>query len=122
MPDFLPKYEDADRLTYIAGGTIVGGNVVEFTAANTVSASTGVSSKVAGIALFDATVGQQITITRTGVCELVTTSNVAVGDHVTSSTGGGVAPIGAGTFVQDIGVASTAATSPAAVAVLLHLQ
>lgn len=126
MVDFLPAYEDADRLTFTAGGTIAGGNVVEVTTGATVPATvvatTGVSSKVVGIALHDATSGQLVTVTRTGACDLVTTANVAIGDVVTSSTTGGVAPVGAGTFVQAIGISVTAATSPAVARILLKLQ
>lgn len=126
MGDFLPAYEDADRLTFTAGGTITGGQLVEVTTGATtpptVVATSGVSSKVVGVALFDAVSGGLVTVTRTGACDLATTANVAIGDHVTSSTTGGVAPIGAGTFVQDIGVSLTAATSPAVARVLLKLQ
>lgn len=126
MADFLPAYADADRLTFTAGGAIVGGNVVEVTAAATVPATvvatSGVSNKTIGVALQDAATGALVTVLRTGACDLVTTANVAVGDVVTSSTGGGVAPVGAGTFVQAIGISLTAATSPATARILLKLQ
>jgi hypothetical protein len=123
MSDFLPVYEDADRLSYTAGAAIVGGQVVEFTAADTVSPTGGVSNKVAGIALMDAATGQQVTVTRTGVAELVTTANVAVGDAIGSSTAGGVATVVSPTNPFGvIGLATRAATAPAVVRVQLRLQ
>jgi hypothetical protein len=123
MSDFLPVYEDADRLSYTAGAAITGGQVVEFTAADVVSPTGGVSNKVAGIALMDAATGQQVTVTRTGVAELVTTANVAVGDAIGSSTAGGVATVVSPTNPFGvIGLATRAATAPAAVRVQLRLQ
>lgn len=123
MSDFLPVYEDADRLSYTAGAAITGGQVVEFTAADTVSPTGGVSNKVAGVALYDAPSGGLVTVTRTGVCELVTTGNVAVGDAIGSSTAGGVATVVSPTNPFGvIGLATRAATSPAPVRIHLRLQ
>jgi hypothetical protein len=127
MADFLPVQEDGDRLTALAGGTIVGGNVCILSANTTplptVTASSGASTLCYGIALHDATVGQQVTLTRTGVCELVPTANVTFGDPVGPSTAGGVVTIASPTNPYSvIGMAINSVTAPAVVRVALRIQ
>jgi hypothetical protein len=127
MSDFLPVYEDADRITCIAGGAIVGGNVVVLSASTTplptVTASAGAGVVAIGVALHDAAVGQQVTVTRTGIVELVTTANVVFGDAIGPSTTGGVATVATPTNPYSvIGLALNTVTAPAVVRVALRIQ
>lgn len=127
MADFLPVYEDADRLTCLAGGAIVGGNVVVLSSSTTplptVVASSGTGNVALGVALHDAASGQQVTITRTGIVELVTTANATFGDAIGPSTGGGVATVATPTNPYSvIGLALNTVVSPAVVRVALRIQ
>lgn len=113
MPDYTPIYTGGSKpREFTSAGTITGGQVVVISAANTVVAGSAASNVVAGVAAFDATAtsGKVTVWPLPGVTHEVTASAaVAVGDMLAASSAGKVAPIGAGTFGQLIGVAVTAA-------------
>jgi hypothetical protein len=112
VADYTPIYTGGSKpREFTAGGTITGGQVVVISAANTVVAGSAASNVVAGVAAFDASSGQKVTVwPLPGATHEVTASAaVAVGDMLVASSAGKVAPIGAGTFGQLIGVAVTAA-------------
>jgi hypothetical protein len=127
MSDFLPAYFPADTITCLAGSAITGGQVVVLSSSTTplptVVPSSGASNFAVGVAENDAATGAQVTVVRTGLIDLVTTANVAFGDPVGPSTGGGVVTVASPTNpFSVIGMALAAATSPAAVRVALRLQ
>lgn len=112
MADYTPIFSAGVKPRFFtAGGTIVGGNVVVLSAANTVTASGVASAATVGVAGHDAANGAQITVwPLPGVThEVVASAAVAVGDNLATAASGQVAPIGAGTFGALIGVATTAA-------------
>ena len=80
-------------------------------AADTVVASSGVSVAVVGVAGDDAIVGEQVTVWPLAGCthEVTASAAITVGQMLTSSTAGKVAPFGTETGLQLIGVAATAA-------------
>lgn len=121
MADALPKFDQGDWITLVATTVITGGQLVEITGDNTVGATTGVSSKVIGVAGRDAAIGDLVAISRVGLWEITATGTIAAGALVTSSTTGGVATIGAGTFDQAVGLCVKGATVGLKALVALHI-
>lgn len=122
MAEALPKFDQGDWITLVATTVIAGGQVVEITGDNTVGATTGTSSKVIGVAARDAAIGDLVVVSRAAVWEIVATGTINAGEHVTSSTTGGVATIGAGVFGLDIGVCLKGATVGNKALVALNLS
>lgn len=98
--------------TYTAGGTITGGDVVVFSAANTVVQSSGGSSAVAGIATKDAVSGEKLAISRDPIQRPIAGGTIAFGDHVMAAASGRVVKWTSGTDApeRDLGTATEAAT------------
>lgn len=112
MADYGPVFTAGKKpRTYTAGGTIVGGNLVELTTAEVITASTAASVDCIGVAAHDAASGALVTVwPLSGVThEIVASAAVAVGDNIAPAATGKGAPIGAGTFGQLVGVATTVA-------------
>jgi hypothetical protein len=116
VADYTPIFSAGLKPRFFtAGGTIVGGNVVALSAANTVIASGAASLTAVGVAGHDAANGTQVTVwPLSGVThEVVASATIAVGDNLATAAAGQVAPIAAGTFGQLIGVAVTAGAASA---------
>lgn len=114
MGDYVPKHASEDDYpTYVAGGTITGGDVVVFSAANTVVTASGASSLVAGIATKDAVSGERLAVCRGGVQRPIAGGTIAFGDTVMSAASGRVVKWTSGTDAADraLGTATEAATS-----------
>lgn len=112
MADYSPIFSGGNKpRTFTAGGTIVGGQVVELSAADTVIATSGVSIKAVGVAAHDATSGTDVIVWPLAGCthEVTATAAVAAGAVLTSSTTGGVVGAAAQTGTELIGIAATAA-------------
>lgn len=64
MADYTPVQAagHADTLTYIAGAAITGGQVLVYSAADTVIPAAGASQAVAGVAAHDAASGAPVTV------------------------------------------------------------
>jgi hypothetical protein len=62
MPDYTPSLGKSQAATYIAGAAITGGQVLDITADNTVSPSSGAAVTVAGVAGHDAATGAPVTV------------------------------------------------------------
>lgn len=108
MADYSPIFNGLPPYTSTASATIVGGNVLEVTAAGTVGPAGAASVKVVGVAAMDAAANALVTIFRGGVQELVTTGTVTQGEQVEAAAAGTVRTLAAG---RAIGVALTTATT-----------
>jgi hypothetical protein len=112
MGDYLPVFTAGKKPRgYTAGGTITGGQLLELTTAETVQPTSGASVDCIGVAAHDAANGGLVSVwPLAGVTHEVTASAaVAVGDNLAPAAAGKAAPIGAGTFGQLVGVATTVA-------------
>lgn len=112
MPDYLPLYKPGQSLPYTASAAVTGGQLLEVTTSGSVGPAGAGSTKVVGVAAFDAATGDRVTIHTGGVQRIVAaTGGVAAGDVVAAGAAGTVAPIGAGVFGTKIGIALTAAAA-----------
>jgi predicted RecA/RadA family phage recombinase len=93
MGTYAPLFTPGKDITYTASADITAGQVVEVTGDRLVGPAAAASKKVAGVALFDAKAGQNVTVTRGGTQRLLVSSAGAV------AAGDLVAPAAAGTVV-----------------------
>lgn len=121
MGNFLPHYDDGP-ISMVASATITGGNVLEVTGNMTVGPAGAASTKVCGVAAYDAVSGASLTIYTEGVCDLVASGAISAGDKVVAAAAGKVATVGANTFATVIGVALEAIADTATGRVLLNLS
>jgi predicted RecA/RadA family phage recombinase len=71
-----------ETLTYTAGGTITGGQMVMLTGDRTVQAATAATPKVVGVAVHDAASGEVVTVASEGVWPCIAAGAVAAGDNL----------------------------------------
>lgn len=88
-------FAPGDHLTFTAGGTITGGQLVAVSANRTVVAAGAGSLLVAGVALHDAVSGEKVTVACEGVWPLKATGAISFGDRLIGAAAGTVAPAGA---------------------------
>jgi predicted RecA/RadA family phage recombinase len=87
--------EPGQHLTMTAGGTIVGGNIVIYSANRTVVQGTAASMLVAGVALHNAASGEKVTVATDGVWPVKAANAVSFGQRLISGATGQVDPAGA---------------------------
>lgn len=122
MPDRQPRYAPGRNVSFVAGATITGGQLLEITGNMTVSPAPAASTKVIGVACRDAVSGASLTVSLSGpVWDLTATGAIAAGDIVAAAAAGTVAPIGAGVFGAKKGIALEAIANAATGRVLLTL-
>lgn len=113
MGDYSPVFAAGKKpRTYTVGATAAtGGLLAALSAADTVIPAGAASTAVVGVFAHDAAIGAQVTVwPLAGVThELTASAAVVVGDNIAAAAAGQAAPIGAGTFGQLLGVATTAA-------------
>jgi hypothetical protein len=102
-------------ITLQASATVTGGRLVENTGNGTVGPAGAASTKVIGVAAFDAATGAKVDVwPLPGVVHETTAAGaVAAGDGLAAGAAGTVSTIGAGTFQQLVGVALAAAADTA---------
>lgn len=117
MAEVTPVFSPCEApITMQASAAVTGGRLVENTAGTangTVGPAAAASLKVVGWAGNDqASVGGKVPVWPLAglVFEILCTGAVAAGDNVAAAVNGTVAPIGAGTFGQLVGVALTGGT------------
>jgi hypothetical protein len=113
MADYAPVNgaDLGDTLTYTAGAAITGGQLLYFTAADTVTPTAGATLNIAGIAGHDAASGAPVTVhCGAGVIHetQTTASAVAPGALIQSAAGGLIT--GGAAAGSEIGVAIRAVT------------
>ena len=108
MADHLPKFKPGQAVTFTAGGTITGGNVVEVGAANrTVVVAGAASAKAIGTAGHDAIVGDKLVVHLAGpVDTAVSAAAIALGAKVEAAAAGKIQTATTGLV---LGIALTAA-------------
>lgn len=108
MADHLPKFKPGQAVTFTAGGTITGGQVVEVGSADrTVVAASAASVKAIGTAGFDVQSGDLVTVFLAGpVDTAVSAAAIALGAKVEAGAAG---TIQTATTGQVLGIALTAA-------------
>ncbi len=107
MADYTPLFQPGQAVTYSASVAVTGGQVVEVTGDRTVGPAAAGSKKVAGVAGFNAPVGERVTVFSAGVQRPVASGSIAAGDRVVAAANGKVA---AGT-TDTIGLALAKATN-----------
>lgn len=105
----------AAPITLQASATITGGRLVEVTGNLTVGPAGAASTKVVGVAAFDAASGAKVDVwPLAGVVHETTASGaINAGDNLAAGAAGVVSAIAAGTFQQLVGVALAAAADTA---------
>lgn len=116
MAEYSPAFSGGTApITLQASATVTGGRLVEVTGNSTVGPAGAASTKVVGVAAFDAASGAKVDVwPLPGIVHEVTASGaIAAGDGVVAGAAGVVVTIGAGTFQQLAGVALAAAADTA---------
>lgn len=111
MADHLPAFAPGRDVTFIASAAVTGGRLVEVTGNMTVAHAAAASTKVVGVASFDAAANTEVGVSTGGVHPLLASAAVAAGDKVAATAGGQVAPAAAnpavGTALEAIAAAAT---------------
>jgi hypothetical protein len=102
-------------ITLQASTAVVAGRLVEVTGNGTVGPAGAASTKVVGVAAFDAATGLKVDVWPLPglVHETIAAGAINAGDGLAAGAAGVVSTIGAGTFQQLIGVALAAAADTA---------
>lgn len=121
MADYTPIICDDDlSYTAVASASITGGQVLVVTGVNTVGPAGVAALPIAGVASRDAVSGDNLTVYRSGIQNLVATGTVAAGDALTSGASGTVVTNAAPAAGTHIGTAQTAATAGNKVRVIFN--
>ncbi len=92
MSDYVPNHLPGHSVTYVAGATVTGGQVVKLSATGrTVVAATAGSEAVVGVACHDAISGAFVTVSRGGEQRPTASGTVTAGVPVKSGAAGTVA-------------------------------
>lgn len=91
MADYVPLFDPGAAVTFTASADVKGGRLVEVTGDREVGPAAAGSTKVAGVASFDATEGEVVTVYSGGVQRPVASGAVAAGDLVAAAADGKVA-------------------------------
>lgn len=91
MAEYLPIYKPGQAITLKASATITGGQLVEVTGSGTVGPAGAASTKVVGVAAFDAATNDNVTIYSGGVQHATASGAVTAGDVVQAAASGQVA-------------------------------
>jgi hypothetical protein len=99
MADYLPTFKPGQAITLKASATITGGQLVEVTGSGTVGPAGAASTKVVGVAGFDAATNDNVVIYSDGVQHLTASGAITAGDIVQAAAAGqiatgSVAPLG----------------------------
>lgn len=116
MAEYTPVFATGGApITLQASATVVGGRLVESTGNSTVGPAGAASTKVIGVAAWDAASGTKVDVWPLPgiVHEVVASGAIAAGDGLVAGAAGVVSTIGAGTFQQLVGVAVAAAADTA---------
>jgi len=116
MADYLPIFKPGQGFTLKASAAITGGQIVEMTGSGTVGPAAAASTKVVGVAGFDAAINDAVTIYAGGVQHCIASGGVTAGDVVQAAAAGAIAT-GA---VAPLGIALATALTGADVRVLFN--
>ena len=117
MAEYLPIYKPGQAITLKASAGITGGQLVEVTGSGTVGPAGAASTKVVGVAAFDASTNDNVTVYAGGVQHAAAAAGgVTAGDVVQAGAAGTIAS----GSTAPIGVALTTATAGNDVRVLFN--
>lgn len=91
MADYTPLFRPGQDVTFRTTADVRGGRLVEITGDTAVAEAAAGSTKVAGVALFDAASGVATTVASAGMHPLIATGAIAAGDRVAAAANGTVA-------------------------------
>ena len=103
MAEYLPIFNTGQAITLKASAALTGGQVVEVTGNGTVGPAGAASTKVVGVAGFDAAINDNVTVYRGGVQHATAAGDITAGDTIQAAASGQVAtgstaPIGVALF------------------------
>jgi hypothetical protein len=116
MADYTPVFANGTApITLQASATVTGGRLVEATGNGTVGPAGAASTKVQGVAAFDAASGAKVDVwPLPGLIHEITASGaITAGDGLAAGAAGVVSTIGAGLFQTLIGNATAGAADTA---------
>jgi len=112
MAEYLPLFPDGVAFTRQASASITGGQLVIVSGSGTVAPSSGASSAVVGVAAYDASNGDTVTIFADGVQRVTASGSITAGNTVEAAASGQVAAHTNGTNDYNIiGIALTTVTT-----------
>lgn len=118
MAEYLPLHDDGDSFTRSASAAITGGQLVRVSGSGTVAPVSAASADWLGVAAFDASSGDNVTVFCGGVQRLTAAASVTAGQTLEGAASGQVTPHTNGTNDYNIvGLALTTAASGALVEV-----
>lgn len=120
MAEYLPVFKPGQAVTLKASAAITGGQVVEVTGSGTVGPAGANSTKVVGVAAFDAAINDNVTVYAGGVQHCTASGAITAGDIIAAAAAGAVATNAAPAAGVQIGVALTTAANAADVRVLFN--
>ena len=88
MSEYFPKFKPGAAITYDVSAPVQAGQMVEITGPRTVAPASAASTKVVGVAGFDAAVTDKVTVYRGGVQTLRVAAAVTAGDQVEAAPDG----------------------------------
>ncbi len=110
MAEYLPIFKPGQAITLKASAAITGGQVVEVTGAGTVGPAGANSTKVVGVAGFDAAINDYVTVYAGGVQNCTSAGVITAGDLVAAAASGNVATNAAPDAGVQIGIALSTTT------------
>lgn len=84
MSGYLPRHTPGDAITRITSDAVIGGRLVDATAAHADAGST----TIIGVAAKDTASGQPVTVYSGGVQHITAAGPIAIGDHVVAAADG----------------------------------
>lgn len=119
MAEYLPLHDDGDSFTRQASASITGGQLVRVSGSGTVAPTSAASADWVGVAGFDGSSGDNVTVFAGGVQRLKATGAVTAGDIVAGAANGTVSTSATPGAGQQVGIALTTAADGALVEVKL---
>jgi len=110
MAEYLPLYKPGKALTLKASAAVTGGQLVEVTGNGTVGPAGANSTKVVGVAGFDAAINDPVVIYTGGVQQVTSSGAIAAGDLIAAAAAGQVATNAAPAAGVQIGIALSTTT------------
>ena len=110
MAEYLPIFKPGQAITLKASAAITGGQVVEVTGAGTVGPAGANSTKVVGVAGFDAAINDYVTVYAGGVQNCTSAGVITAGGLVAAAASGNVATNAAPAAGVQIGIALSTTT------------
>lgn len=110
MAEYLPLHDEGDSFTRSASATITAGQLLRVSGSGTVAPVSAASADWIGVAAFDASSGDNVTVYAGGVQRLTASGTVTAGDIVVGAAAGAVVTNAAPGAGQQVGVALTTAT------------